>query len=95
MTNPQPMVRRVSTGVVIRLGVLNLVWNLALAANYRIIASGDLLATAITDFILAYIAVMIFKSLQKAETNYEKFFYALGGSIGAVVGVILTKSFHS
>lgn len=81
--------------IAMRLGALNLIWNMALAANYRIIASGDLIATGVTDFVLAYIAVSIFKSLQKAETQRERFLYACGGATGAVIGVFITRSFHS
>ncbi|MGH7744213.1 MAG: hypothetical protein ACREQ5_05250 [Candidatus Dormibacteria bacterium] len=70
---------------------LNVMWNLGLAYNYRVIAVGDYWWTCISDFLLAILFFLVFKQLQAARGPAEILGYAAGGAVGAVAGVWLSK----
>ena len=71
---------------------------LLLAANYglntiafRMVARGSYVGVAISDSLIAWWGFAMVKRIHQADTKLEKFGYILGGVIGSLLGLRLTK----
>lgn len=70
---------------------MNFVWVLGLTLNFRYIAAGNYLMTALSDFVLGFLYFAIFKHMQNADTKGEVFAYAIGGTLSPLLAIYLTR----
>lgn len=59
--------------------------------NYRAVAKGKYLATAVTDLIHATIAFTLIKRIATSDSMVAQFGYVVGGVAGAMLGLYLTR----
>lgn len=63
-----------------------------LCINFRAIAKADYAQAIITDFLIATLNFFIIRKIAKSEETVHQWFgYALGGAVGSVWGLWLSK----
>lgn len=59
--------------------------------NFRMVAAGSYLGTALSDTLLASWGFTMVHRIVRADTKLEKFGYVLGGVLGSLLALRLTK----
>lgn len=67
-----------------------------LCINYRAVAKGDYLQSAVSDFMIASASFFVIKRIAKEEKEGDNAFwpwlgYALGGVVGSILGIWISK----
>ena len=75
----------------VKLFVLNFVSFFIIVANTRAYTQGNYIYTAVTDLIFCALNFTIVKSVAESKTIADRVGYALGGTIGALVAIYVTK----
>lgn len=72
--------------------LIQLILYLLLVVNYRAVSLVDYTGTVITDFIIASFNFFVVRKIAKSEDSFHQWAgYALGGAIGGVVGLYISK----
>ncbi len=75
-----------------KLGVLMAASYLLQAVNLRAIAFEQYIWIAVTDFAIAFLTFKLIKKVAEAESDWAVWAYAIGGTIGALGGVWLSRN---
>ena len=63
-----------------------------LCINFRAVAQADYLQATISDFTIATLGYFVIKKLANTENSVHQWFgYAMGGVVGSIVGIYLSK----
>ena len=78
----------------IKLCLLNILSYCLLAIDIRVTAAGHLYQIGLSNFIIGIVSYELVKIIADIPHSFKgRYAYAIGGSIGAVLGVWLTKFF--
>jgi hypothetical protein len=76
----------------IELGALNCLSYFVLTADIRSVSQANILAAVVINMTVALLSFSILKRLQEAKTLADRVLYAVGGTIGTVIGIVVTKA---
>lgn len=77
-----------------RLFAMNFVQFCIIAANMRSVAQGLYLATFVTDVAICVISFTLTKRIVEAQSNVDRFAFAIGGALGAQVAIFATRALY-
>ncbi len=75
----------------IELAVLNCISYFGLTIDYRVVAQGNYGWSIATSAFLGFLAFTIIKRISESKSRIEEFGYVIGGIIGTLVGIYISK----
>jgi hypothetical protein len=84
--------RRAQQRAALTLGALNMLSYFILTADIRSVSQGNIPWAIVVNLSVALLGFSLFKKLQQATSMLDRVFFAVGGTIGTVVGILVTKA---